>query len=139
MYDVYDEETLLVPRTKPTPSNKKTVMVNTTNAVFLILILDLVDVEFRLLDLSVVVPGTTSSYGFDFVSLMHLFLAIVEVVFVIFRSLWFHSLLYSMLTVIVCIFFACMFCCFEKVAIEMRSNQTMESKETKLRVLKDGK
>ena len=113
MYDVYDEETLLVPRTKPTPSNKKTVMVNTTNAVFLILILDLVDDELRHHDHSDVDPGTTSSYGFDFVSLVHLFLAIVEVVFVIFRSLWFHSLLYSMLTVIVCVFFAFLwFACF---------------------------
>ena len=83
---MYDEETLLllVPRTKPAPSNNdKTLMVNTTNAV-LFLPLDLV-VNFLILDLIVVVTGTTlSSYGFVLVFLVHPFLAIVEVVFVIF-------------------------------------------------------
>ena len=57
---MYDEETLLllVPRTKPAPSNNdKTIMVNTTNAV-LFLPLDLV-VNFLILDLIVVVTGTT--------------------------------------------------------------------------------
>ena len=97
MYDVYDDEEtlLLVPRTKPAPSNNTTILVNITDAV-LFLPLDLVD--FLILDRIVVVTGTpsSSSYGFVIVFCVLLFLAIIEVIVVIlFLSGFIHSLLYS--------------------------------------------
>lgn len=104
---VYDEEEtlLLVPRTKPTLSNNdKTIMVNTTNAVLFLLILDLVD--FLILDLIVVTEtsSSSSSYGFVLVFLVLLFLAIIEVIFVIFFLSGFIHYNNVMLTVIVCVF-----------------------------------